>query len=95
MNNTEKRNIANGTPSTCEFWAYTRPANSRKYPSERLVLNLDGNSEIGAPARSNMSYLIFLKHLIRSRAATNRTYKIRKDIFSFRRAQHVLIYHLI
>ena len=32
-----------------------------------MVLILDGNSEIGAHVRSNLCYLIFLRHLIISR----------------------------
>ena len=36
-----------------------------------MVLNLDGNSEIGAHVRSNVCYLICLRHVIRSKAVTN------------------------
>ena len=37
-----------------------------------MVLILDGNSEIGAQVRSNLCYLICLKHLIRNKAVSNR-----------------------
>ena len=37
-----------------------------------MVIILDGNLEIGAHARSNISYLICLRHLIRLREVTNR-----------------------
>ena len=46
-----------------------------------MVLNLDGNSELGAHARSNPCYLICLRHLIRLRAVTNRIIVLRKDLF--------------
>ena len=36
-----------------------------------VVLKLDGNSEIGVYVRSNLCYLICLRHLIISRAVTN------------------------
>ena len=35
-----------------------------------MVLILDGNSEKSALVRSNLCYLIFSRHLIRSKAAT-------------------------
>ena len=35
-----------------------------------MELILDGNSEIGAHVRSNLCYLIFLRHLLRSRTVT-------------------------
>ena len=58
-----------------------------------MVLILDGNLEIGAPhVRSNICYLICLRHLIGSRAVTNRICSLRKDLFSFVRAHHVLSY---
>ena len=60
-----------------------------------MVLILDGNSEIGAPVRRNPFYKNFLRHFIRSRAVTNRLIFLRKDLFSFMRAQHVLSYHLM
>ena len=60
-----------------------------------MVPLLDGNSEIGAQVRSNICYLNCIKHLIRSRAVTNRTPTPRKDQFSFMHAQHVLRYHII
>ena len=36
-----------------------------------IVLTLDGNSDIGAFERSNVCYLIFVWHLLRSRAVIN------------------------
>ena len=36
-----------------------------------VVLILDVNSEIGAHVRSNLCYLINIRHLIKSRAVTN------------------------
>ena len=41
-----------------------------------MALILDGNSEIGSHVRSNLCYLICLRHLIISGAVTNRTYGI-------------------
>ena len=44
---------------------------------------LDGISEIGAHVRSNICYSICLRHLIRSKAATNRIFfKSEKTYFS-------------
>ena len=37
-----------------------------------MILILDGISEIGARVRGNLCYLISLRHLIRSRAVTNK-----------------------
>jgi len=37
-----------------------------------MVLILNGNSEIGTHVKSNLCYLICLRHLIRSRVVTNR-----------------------
>ena len=59
-----------------------------------MVLILDGNSEIGPP-KSNLYYLIWLRHLIKSRSVTDRIFSLQKDPFSFMRAKHVLSYHLI
>ena len=53
---------------------------------------LDGNSEIGGHVRSNLFYLTCLRHLIKSRAVTNRIF-CPKDLFSFMRAQYGLSYH--
>ena len=39
-----------------------------------MVLLIDGNSEISTHFRSNLSYLICLRHLIRSRAVVNRIF---------------------
>ena len=50
--------------------------------TQTMVLILDGNSEIGAQVRSNLCYLIWLRHLIRSRAVKNRIFFIRKYVFS-------------
>ena len=44
-----------------------------------MVLILDGNLETGAQIRSNVCYLICLRHLIRSRAVTNRVYLTPKE----------------
>ena len=60
-----------------------------------MVLISEGNSEIGAQLRSNLCCSISLRHRIRSRAFTNRISILRKDLFSFIRAQNVLIYHLL
>ena len=54
-----------------------------------MVLISDVNLEIGANVRSKWCILIYLRHLIKSRAFSE------KDLFSLRRAQHVLSYHLI
>ena len=47
--------------------------------------------EIGVHIRSNLCYLICLRLWIKSRAAANRFLLSPKDLFSFIRAQHVLI----
>ena len=60
-----------------------------------MVLIIDGNSEIGTHVRNNLCYLNCLRHLLRWRAVTNRIFFLRKDLFSFMHAQHVLSYHLI
>ena len=60
-----------------------------------MVLVLDGNSEISAHVWSNLCYLTCSRHLVRSRAVTNRIFFLRKGLFSFMRAQHDLRYHLI
>ena len=51
----------------------------------RMVLILDANSEIGAHVRG----------MNRSRVVKNKIFFLRKDLFYFIRAQHVLSYHLI
>ena len=48
---------------------------------------------VGAHLRSNTCYLICLRHLIRWRAVAIRFFSLRKDLFSFMRAQHVTIYY--
>ena len=59
-----------------------------------MVFILDGNSYIGAHVRSNLCYLICLRHLIRSKEAQNKIFvSFTKYLFSFMRAQHVLSYH--
>ena len=50
-------------------------------PTLSMVL-IDGNSEIGAHVRSNLCYLICLRHLIRSRAVTNRISISEKTYFA-------------
>ena len=46
-----------------------------------MVLILDGNSEIGAQVKSNFCYLIFLRHLVGSRVATNSIVFSKKAFF--------------
>ena len=56
-----------------------------------MVRIFDGNSEIGAHARSNLCYLICLSHLIRSRVTDHSVHVdffLTKDLFSFIHAQH-------
>ena len=53
------------------------------------VLIVDGNSDIGAHVRSYLCCMICLKHIIKSKAVTNRGFP-RKIVLSFMRAQHVL-----
>ena len=60
-----------------------------------MVLTLDSNSEIGAYVRNNLRYMIYLRDLIRSREVLKRIFILRKDLFSFIRAQHVFSYDLI
>ena len=67
-----------------------------KYSKVNLMeLKIDSNQEISAYAWSNLCYLTCLRHLIGSRAGTNRTFFLRKDLILFMRAQHVLSYHLV
>ena len=58
-----------------------------------MVLIIDGSAEIGAHVRSNIFNLICLRHLIRSRAIINCIFLL-EDLFSFKRAQHILSYDL-
>ena len=58
------------------------PIENGKTTSQPMALILDGNSVIGEHARSNLCYLICQRHLIRSRAGNNRTF--RKDLFLLR-----------
>ena len=60
-----------------------------------MVVILDGNSEIGTHIRSNIWYLICLRLLITSRSVINRIFFLRKSLFFFMRAQHIMSYHLI
>ena len=65
------------------------------YYISAMVLILDGNSGMVAQGRSNLYYLICLRHFIISRGATSRLFFLRKDIYFFMRAQHIMSYHLI
>ena len=58
-----------------------------------IVIILDGNSEIGAHARSDLGDLICLSHLSRTRAVINLIFQ--EDLFSSRHAQRALSYHLM
>ena len=60
-----------------------------------MVLILDGNSLICAHVKHNLCYSTCLRHLIISRAVTNRVFLFEKELFSLMRAPHVLSYHLI
>ena len=60
-----------------------------------MVLLLYGNSETGAHIRINFCHLICLRHLNRTSANHKSDFFLRKDLFSFMCAQHVLSYHLI
>ena len=64
------------------------------YKHHDMVLISDGDSEISAHVWSNLYHLICLSHFIRSRAVKNTIFCSEKT-FSFMRAQHVLISHLI
>ena len=59
-----------------------------------MVLILDGNSEIGEDVRSNVCYLICLRHLNKDRKQSQSRVP-QKDQFSFKRPQNDLSYHLI
>ena len=58
-------------------------------------LILYGDSNIGTHVRSNLCYLICLRHLLISREVTNRIFFLRKDQFSSMRGQHIFRYHLM
>ena len=60
-----------------------------------MVFVLDGNSEIVAHVRSNLCYLIRIRHLIKSKTFKDRMCFLRKDLFSCMVAHNVLSYHLI
>ena len=62
-------------------------------PDPDMVLEIVGNSEMGAHVRSNLCYLICLRILTRSRGVTNRIIVLRQVLFSFMRAQRFLSYH--
>ena len=49
--------------------------------SSTIVLMLDGSSEICTHVRSNLYYLIYLRHLIGSRAVDNRIFVSEKTYF--------------
>ena len=57
-----------------------------KYPRS-LVLILDGNTEIGAHVKSNLCYLISVRHFIRSRTVTNRIFFSDKTNFSSKQSE--------
>ena len=59
-----------------------------------MVLMLDGNSELGGHARSNLCFVISLRQLKSSGAVTKRNLFHPKGTFSFIRAQFFLSYHL-
>ena len=44
---------------------------------------LDGNSEIGAHVRSNLCYLTCFRHLISSRAVTNRFFSPKRPLYLY------------
>ena len=46
-----------------------------------MVLILDCHSETGVHVQNNLSYLICLRYLIRSRAATNQVFFLKRPIF--------------
>ena len=52
------------------------------------------SQKIGAHVRSNVDNFICLRQLIGSRSVKNRKF-LRRDLFFFMRAQHVLNNHLI
>ena len=54
----------------------------QKPGQQRVVLILDGNSKIGAHVRSNLPFLICLRHWIRSRGFMNRMFFSYKTCFS-------------
>ena len=58
-----------------------------------MVLILDGNPELGAQVRSNLVYLICLRHSIRSRAVTNQIFFSENAYFPSSVAH--LSYHVI
>ena len=77
-----------------QSWGITHTGKVRIYGSSThacMILILDGNSEIGRHVRSNISDLICLRPSIGSRAVTNRIFFLRRDKFSFMRAQHIRV----
>ena len=78
-----------------EFLPFQTFSGHRKSLQEIMVLISDGYSEIGTHVRSNICYLICLRHLIISRAVTKDIFLVRKDQFSLMHAKHDLKYHLI
>ena len=51
-----------------------------------MLLILDGNSDIGAHVRSNLCYMIFVRHFIRSRAIINAIFFYLNHFFLHARA---------
>ena len=62
-------------------WNYTR---AKRNICKRIVLILDGNLEVGAHVMGILCYLICSRHLIRSRAVTNRFFFSEKAYFPSR-----------
>ena len=60
-----------------------------------MVHILGGKSEIGAHVKSNLCYLVCLRHLNRLRAVTTRLFFSEKTYIFFMHAQYVLSYHII
>ena len=60
-----------------------------------MVLILDSNSEIGAKVQSTFGYLICLRHCLDREGSQVGFCFVRKDLFSFIRAQHDLCYHIV
>ena len=53
------------------------------------------SQKIGAHVWGTLCYLICLRHLIRSKTVTNQILFLRKDLFSYMRAQHELASSII
>ena len=59
-----------------------------------MILMLGGNSEIGTHEWSDLNYLIYPRHLFRSRAVANLISLSKKNTF-LQTYEHVLSYHII